>query len=361
MGVGSNTKYILWGKAAGHCEICAAPLDEGLFRMRGNYSNVAHIKAKSPGGPRYDPNQCDEERHGIGNLMLLCPRCHKSIDANEEEYPVEMLLKKKTDFEEAIAQFASARVIPEVDVVTYFYPIRGQRMEQLDVEWQAALHGSGMSYTGTKPFSIDGGQKCGESFAAAAEYMERQFAKWEATVSSAESPVAVFAMAPQPLLIKLGSLIGDKRVVYMFQWHREEKSWSWREDGLLPEVCFDAPSANPCAKDVNLIVSMSGEVNPASIPEAMQPFPTGVLRAEAPSIGVASNAESLEAFAQVFIGAVCETHALFPSLDRLHIYPAMPASMAVKLGMSMNMNLLKKVVVYEKDGARFHEALEIGC
>ncbi len=41
---------------------------------------ICHIKAASPHGPRYDPEQTAEERHGYENLVLLCANHHTIID-----------------------------------------------------------------------------------------------------------------------------------------------------------------------------------------------------------------------------------------------------------------------------------------
>lgn len=62
---------------------------------------VCHIKAKrsGPGSKRYDKDQPDEERHGIGNLITLCPKHHDVIDDDEESYTVERLTKMKADHE----------------------------------------------------------------------------------------------------------------------------------------------------------------------------------------------------------------------------------------------------------------------
>ena len=46
-------------------------------------AEVCHIRAQNAQGPRYDPNQSDEERHGFDNLVLMCRNHHKEIDANE--------------------------------------------------------------------------------------------------------------------------------------------------------------------------------------------------------------------------------------------------------------------------------------
>ena len=40
-------------------------------------------------------------------------------------------------------------------------------------------------------------------------------------------PLAIFAIAPQPILIALGNLIGDKQQVTVFQKQRDTDSWCW--------------------------------------------------------------------------------------------------------------------------------------
>jgi hypothetical protein len=62
---------------------------------------VCHIKGNSsgPGSKRYDKNQPDEERHGVGNLIAHCPKHHDIIDDDEESYTVERLVKMKADHE----------------------------------------------------------------------------------------------------------------------------------------------------------------------------------------------------------------------------------------------------------------------
>ena len=76
---------------------CTAPLvDAASGKVTGR---VCHIKAASPGGPRYDPGQTDEERHGFENLMLMCGTHHDVIDADEESYTVERLKELKARHE----------------------------------------------------------------------------------------------------------------------------------------------------------------------------------------------------------------------------------------------------------------------
>ena len=60
---------------------------------------VCHIKGARPGSARYDSSQADVERHGYGNLVLMCPTHHTVIDDDEEAYSVERLRKIKAAHE----------------------------------------------------------------------------------------------------------------------------------------------------------------------------------------------------------------------------------------------------------------------
>jgi hypothetical protein len=60
---------------------------------------ICHIRAASPSGPRYDPQQTIVQRHSYDNLLLLCANHHTTIDDDPEAYTVERLIKMKSDHE----------------------------------------------------------------------------------------------------------------------------------------------------------------------------------------------------------------------------------------------------------------------
>jgi hypothetical protein len=67
--------------------------DKNFKRCRGQ---IAHIRADSPNGPRFDPDQSEVDRQAEPNLMLLCPNCHKRIDELEpERFDVDTLTEMK--------------------------------------------------------------------------------------------------------------------------------------------------------------------------------------------------------------------------------------------------------------------------
>lgn len=77
--------------------LCAFPqCDARLVEDAGIVTGiVCHIKARRPGGPRYDPHQTAEERHGFENLILMCGRHAKIIDSDPRQFTVDQLQEIK--------------------------------------------------------------------------------------------------------------------------------------------------------------------------------------------------------------------------------------------------------------------------
>jgi hypothetical protein len=83
----------LFALSRNHCAFadCMIPIVQPSGTVTGK---VCHIKAKSPGGPRYDSTQSDAERHAFDNLILLRGVHHDIVDAELERRelnPVQIL------------------------------------------------------------------------------------------------------------------------------------------------------------------------------------------------------------------------------------------------------------------------------
>jgi hypothetical protein len=84
---------------------CQAPLIHNDTLL----GEVCHIKADSPGGPRYDPNQTDAERPAFDNLLVLCPTHHTVIDDDEVSFSVLRLHEIKRDHESSATPIEEER------------------------------------------------------------------------------------------------------------------------------------------------------------------------------------------------------------------------------------------------------------
>lgn len=60
---------------------------------------ICHIRAASPEGPRYDPDQSQTDRDSYENLILLCGVHHKVVDDDVEAYTAERLMRMKLEHE----------------------------------------------------------------------------------------------------------------------------------------------------------------------------------------------------------------------------------------------------------------------
>ncbi|BAJ29067.1 MULTISPECIES: hypothetical protein [Kitasatospora] len=93
-----GTEKALYGTAL-TCGVpsCGEPLyrripDTGKFLLN---SRVAHINARSEGGPRWDRTMSEEANRSYENLILMCERHASEIDTTPGRYPQEQLLEWK--------------------------------------------------------------------------------------------------------------------------------------------------------------------------------------------------------------------------------------------------------------------------
>ncbi len=80
---------------------CALPIVEAVGTVTGE---ICHIHARNEGGPRFDPTQSEDERQSFANLVLLCRRHHKMVDAEPDVYSAETLEEIKRLREEEMGR-----------------------------------------------------------------------------------------------------------------------------------------------------------------------------------------------------------------------------------------------------------------
>lgn len=121
---------------------CVTPLVEESGTVTGE---IAHIKAASPNGPRYDRRQTEEERQGFENLLLLCSRHHTVIDSETDKYSVERLVKFKRNHELP----AAVEITPSIAAVAQSLLAKYQCLIINNVSGQVAVHSPGVIQAGT--------------------------------------------------------------------------------------------------------------------------------------------------------------------------------------------------------------------
>jgi hypothetical protein len=345
-----NTGLALWAKSAGRCQICGKKLYENdKFRIEVNISQKAHIFAFSGKGPRYSEDTFDV--HSIDNLMLLCYEDHHTIDNDPEQFPVDVLRKLKADFERKVESVIDT-VRKKSSVIYYSSSISEfDSSPKTKSELNRALLDANLFSDGNYfPIEIDNQYVIQDEqyFQTQMKALKKKMDRITSSLEEAEV-VSVFGLAPQPLLMHLGYLLNDETDIRVFQKFRSKESgWSWLEEQqtntFRVDRLFDYDSSKSAeVSEVNLIISVSAEIAVARIHGVKSAdIPTYVLRSADQGLDAIKSEKDANDFIRTFRGeAIEQIRQDFPQASIINLFPAMPVSLPVRIGM----NYLKNVDV----------------
>jgi hypothetical protein len=102
MSISLTTRKRLWQRCGNRCAKCRCELHEDAagYDAPSILGEECHILGDKPNSARYNDPLPHEERDLYQNLIILCSKCHKIIDDQENTYSVEDLRKLKADHEQ---------------------------------------------------------------------------------------------------------------------------------------------------------------------------------------------------------------------------------------------------------------------
>lgn len=264
---------MLWGRSAGRCEKCNLALSwDPHTKDDANLAEAAHIVGFSEDGPRPERDIPEETINDIDNLMLLCRLCHTPVvDAKEEQYTVERLREMKQRHEERIERVAAIGQDRASHLLLY-----GANVGDHDaiITYQAAASAlvDGNSFPASRtPVTLG---TVNSSFRDRTdEFWEIESKQLDAMVAQHVKPrlragdiehLSIFALAPQPLLIKLGFLLCDVNYnASVYQLHREPPGWGWQANPAGFEYTIERPQ--DIKGEPALVLALSAAVADARI------------------------------------------------------------------------------------------------
>lgn len=206
------TLNMLFAHAAGRCQFegCnKSVLFDELTLKKYNKSNVAHIVASSPAGPRGDEIQSYELSDELSNLMLLCPEHHKLIDDFPEDFPKEKLLGMKHKHEKAIADQCDLIYKEPSEVLMFSLPIKGRQQVTLIFNQcaNAVMPEKRVASIRGQRIKIEIGENyhSPQYWESASRALKRRFGMTVSAIleDDANAHFSVFPLAPMPLIMKL--------------------------------------------------------------------------------------------------------------------------------------------------------------
>jgi hypothetical protein len=348
----------LWAEAAGRCQLrgCNAHLwYNDLTGSTVKWGEMAHIIGASRNGPRGRWNssrlQTDPE-----NIMLLCTKCHKTIDygRNIKDFPIESLRDMKKEHVDRI-EFLLDVQRNRTTVVQFTCPIKNQLISISDESiYNAALP----SYPDQLPkhwykiniptfnYTKTAWESTKQSIDESVDMFKRQHSNGEI------NDLSIFGIGPIPLLMYLGSKFPDTLSGEVFHANRNnlpENRFDWSKNDNNSNFTYRAEQIQIGKSDkVFLILALSDsiakdkystiEMSDANIYQMTidEPSPLYLVSKNQLSL-FGTQCRNLLNKIQLSHGKNCEIHLLC----------AIPAAVAISFGRLLMPTKDPKIIVYE--------------
>jgi len=356
--ISALTRLNLFVRAGGRCQFDGCNkwlLEHPLTLTEGNFAQMAHIVAFSRKGPRGFVNLRPLNVNDVTNLMLLCPLCHKLIDDHAQEYTVTILEAYKSKHEQRIRHVTGLGPDLKTSVVQLKAQIAGQSVaipiaqviEAVAPRYPIDSRGHIIDLTG-----IDAE---GKSLIEAATRMIKQRVKrlYEPGMDLDETRhISLFALAPIPLLVFLGRQLSNKVPVDVYQRHRDTEDWVWKNSGAPVDYKFEKLRVGTEQTAVALVLSLSGRIHlkllPPEIDARFTVYELTLSNAE-PTPNFLRLKEDLIRFKEVYQAALRTILREHQNIEAIHLFPAVPAPVAVLCGRELLPKVDPALLVYDYD------------
>jgi hypothetical protein len=333
----------LWGRAAGRCQFsgCNRPLYKSPVTQESvNISQRAHIYSFAAGGPRGRGPHARGPRalNGVGNLMLVCHGCHRTLDQDKEglRYPAELLLQWKRLHEQRIQTVAGTSPDKKSSVVLYGARI-GEEASRLNPVSAAEAMFPDWYPAEERPIALsmscEHEDRTAGYWVTEGRHLRAAFERFvvPSIRDGDQTHFSVFALAPQPLLILLGTLFTDKTGVEVYQLHREPPTWRWQNSPRPLKLTIDEP-ADTSLPPV-LIVSLSDRVARGRVTSIVgQDVSIWELTTTDPHNDLLGSRAQLSTFRETVRKLMVRIKRKHGQSTPLSVFPCMPVSCAIELG-----------------------------
>ena len=360
------TKMILCARAAGRCQFegCNKKLFiDGVTLKKVNNSNIAHIVASAPDGPRGN-NESYELSDKIENLMLMCQEHHKLIDDNPEVYTISVLKDMKAKQEQKIEYLLDSVNYPKSEIIIFESRIKNE--VDAKVNYKQAVEA--IRSEGNNPASSYGVHiviDCHLYYRSVNYWKDVEKELVDKVNYQVESlyryshdlQLAIFPIAPTQLIIKLGNLLGDKRKIDIYQKTRCPDTWQWQSKDLTNTFNVEKISLNQ-GHIAALVMSLTAEIDISRIREVINASVIYVVKAKRIGVDCIQSLQDLNVFWQKYQD-VCDQIKNNDGYSEISLFPAIPVSAAFEIGRRYMTKTFPKIHIYDEyDG--FFETITIG-
>lgn len=362
------TKFRLFSNTGGRCQFsgCNKKLFIDNVTLKAlNNTNIAHIVASSPEGPRGNENSYNLSDK-LENLMLMCQEHHKLIDEYPEKFTIEKLCEMKNKQEKEVEKLLDEMNYPETEIIIFESLIKNKHDVRLNIEQAVeAIHTQGK-----KPASRQGIPiriECTDN------YISERY--WKNVEKQLEDKVrylietlyhydhdlmlSVFPLASIPLIIKLGNILGDKKIIDIYQKTRIPDTWIWQSTEPTNKFVIEKTIVGNNGNKVALILSLTTEIDLERVTTVLNDVDIIYhLKAERNDVDCIKSLDDLRNFWQKF-QVICDQIKNEDKIEEVSIFPAVPVSAAFEIGRRHMLGVHPVMSIYDEDNG-FFKTITIG-
>ncbi len=363
----------VWARAAGCCVMCSTTLlGSRTYLHSVLVGELAHnVGATATAGSPRGLAEDIADREAEENLLLLCHACHRLIDDEDHApyFTTERLRALKKKHEDRVRVAATSGGMRRTAALRVGGLVRGATALASQRQTADALLADGYlglvdsRWQGDFLCNIAGDPSRSTYWRAAQEEIDATLGLVEQSVASGEvEHLSIFAIAPIPLLVHLGSRLDDKTDTRLYQKHRDgDQGWRWDATAPIQDFSTSATIGSTAATAVVLAASLTAEVQKANLPDALQGLPYFEIRPEADRFGPSlfSHPNTLRNFADRWRTLLAEVEKTCPGATRWHLVAAAPLTAAIEMGRAFMRGAQPPTEVYERQNGTYTPVIQV--
>lgn len=353
-----HIKFKVWAEAAGRCELRGCNTHLWYNNVTGDtvkWGEMAHIIGASRNGPRgrWDSIELQDDPD---NIMLLCEKCHKTIDfgRNVKDYPAERLIEMKKEHENRV------RLLLDVErnkttVVQFTCPIKGQ---PIAITEESIYNATLPNYPDELPrhwykINIPAFDYSDSAWDTGKSFIDKEVDRIERNNSGGKlRNLSIFGIGPIPMLMYLGLKLSDTIPGEVYHANRNnppEKRFNWIRQNVDSGFNYRTEKiGETISNKVILLLALSDNLAEDKYSNLeLEGASVYQLTIETPSPLYLESKSQLTLFStqcRILLNQIQLNHG---KNCEIHVIPAIPAAVAISFGRLIIPTKDPKMFIYE--------------
>lgn len=363
-----KTAQKVWADAGGRCMFAGCGEDLSNIPLYNNPARIgylAHIVASDPNGPR----GCQKRSHPLSddpdNIMLMCDAHHRLIDSFAPDvYRESTLVAMRQTHRDMVRKYMESMRFPRAKAITLHanlahVPTCFHESEFIDAilaKDRAMLPGVEHYVRRTSHRDERNNPGFWLNYLHEHENQIRQLVTaFNSSDQSNGNDLAIFPLHHNATMVLAGRIFGEARIIHVFQYHRENRSWAWAKKATpKPAGTF---SVNGLGSDrteealvtIELTASMDEQAMPIELAPKIVDGQVPWVRVTTPNPGFdcIAHPQDLEQFTHVARQVINHLQDIM-RVRKVHLIAISPASTVFRFGQMLQAGHHPLYTIYDR-------------